>query len=319
MEGASLNFDRQTRLANEGQVEEEPEPEPEPEDDSDGGGLGSLPARKCCITARSGLACAAAAQLGLCAAAVLAVAPTWPGRSSLLAWKCVVFFAVWLSAALENRAAATVSFFALCLGAAALLGLWSASQPSRALCEEAYQHTCAAGTREGCCYRCTGFPGRSDAAGGTPSAAAWDRGCGDRMVADGKFCWYPEWCDSDAAGAAYLFGGASALNACLATCMSWCQWTLLAPRTKVENVEARAKSFAGKSMMEMGKSMSQMPSFLFRPQKAGGAMQQARVTPAPTPKPVRAPAPAPKPSAAAAAAAAKKPPKPAKKTVSKSI
>lgn len=321
MEGASLNFDRQTRLTNEERAEEEPEEESESEPEPEGGGddgLDSGPARKCCIPARAGLAFATVAQLGLCVVAVFAVAPTWPGRSSLLAWKCVVFFAVWVSAALENRAAAAVSFFALCLGSASLLTLWSASQPARALCDEAYQHSCAAGTREGCCYRCAGFPGSGGAAEDTLSAAAWELGCVDRMVGEGKFCWYPEWCDSDAAGAAYLFGGASSLNACLATCMSWCQWTLLAPRTKVENVEARAKSFAGKSMMEMGKSMSQMPSFLFRPQKAGGGIQQARVAPVPKPKPLAAPAPAPAPKLSAAAPApAKKPPKPVRKTVSK--
>lgn len=94
-----------------------------------------------------------------------------------------------------------------------------------------------------------------------------------------------EWCDSSAVGAASLFSAAGSFNACVATCLCWCQWALLAPRTKEENVEARGKSFAGKSMMQIGKSMSQMPSFLFRPQKGGGAMQQARVTPAPQPIP----------------------------------
>jgi hypothetical protein len=356
-------FERQTRAVAEQQqqqqqhdvAEEEHQPEePEPEEDADGAAEYSDDGRggpSCCIPARAGLGVAAVVQLGLSAAAVFSVAPTWPSRPSLLAWKCVVLFAVWLSAAMENRTVATASFIALCAGSAALLALWSEVQQPRALCNEAYQHSCAGGTRESCCYRCAGFPATGGAEGGGLSVAAWESGCSDRMVGNGKFCWYPvrspvptrtssvdhareqwrrlyglvsvrssvaparvvrqEWCDSSAVGAASLFGGASSINACVATCMCWCQWALLAPRTKEENVEARGKSFAGKSMMQMGKSMSQMPSFLFRPQKGGGAIQQARVAPAPSAAPVFAPAPAPTP------AAAKKPPKPAKRTVSK--
>lgn len=120
-----------------------------------------------------------------------------------------------------------------------------------------------------------------------------------------------EWCDSSAVGTAALLSGAGSLNACVATCLCWCQWSLLAPRTKEENVEARGRSFAGKSMMQMGKSMSQMPSFLFRPQKGGGAMQQARVAPAPRPVPAAAPAPV------LPDMRAKKPPKPAKSNAGK--
>ena len=108
-----------------------------------------------------------------------------------------------------------------------------------------------------------------------------------------------------------MFSAAASLNACVATCLCWCQWVLLAPRTKEENVEARGRSFAGKSMMQMGKSMSQMPSFLFRPQKAGGAMQQARVAPAPRPAPAVAMA------TALPHTSAKKPPKPGKRSVGK--
>ena len=124
-----------------------------------------------------------------------------------------------------------------------------------------------------------------------------------------------EWCDSNAVGMATLFSGAASLNACLATCLCWCQWALLAPRTKEENVEARGRSFAGKSMMQMGKSMSQMPSFLFRPQKGGGAMQQARVAPAPRADTAASAAAAPAPVPVLQDTQKKKPPKPTKRTV----
>ena len=279
------NFERQTKLtdaaaaATGGDVgneeeggDEGPAPSAELGRAADAGEPQGAP---CCVAARTGLRLAAAAQLGLAAAAVLCVAPSWPSRSQLLAWKSVVLLAAWLPAALESRPVAALSFFALCAGTASLLLLWAGAQAPRVLCDQAYADSGCAGGRDDCCYRCDGFPS------GTAGVGGWEASCVARMVAAGRLCWYPEWCDSDAVGAAFVFGGASSFNAAIATFLCWCQWTVLAPRTKVENVEARQGTFAGRSMLNLGKSMSQMPSFLFRPQKAGGAMQQPRVAAAP--------------------------------------
>lgn len=191
---SAATFDRQTRVVKERQGHEPDEPEPEPEphavqhekgkeevqvgDTSRGFGV------RCCISARAGLGIASVVQLGLSAGSVFTVAPTWPSRPGLLAWQCVVLFAVWLSAAMENRSVATASFIALSAGSAALLALWSAAQPPRLLCEQTFQHSCVEGTRDDCCYRCTGFHRAT-------SPSVWEAGCFDRMVVEGKFCWYP--------------------------------------------------------------------------------------------------------------------------------
>eukprot|EP01043_Picozoa_sp_COSAG02_P056112 COSAG02_NODE_6605_length_3464_cov_3.857355_4_plen_319_part_00 len=197
---SAATFDRQTRAVEERQDHEPEEPEPEPEtysehlqsqekeeedededeEEGDSRGFGV----RCCISTRAGLGVAAVVQLGLSAGSVLTVAPTWPSRPGLLAWQCVVLFAVWLSAAMENRSVATASFVALSAGSAALLALWSTAQPPRLLCEHASQHGCTEGTRDGCCYRCTGFHSAI-------SPSEWEAGCSDRMVVEGKFCWYP--------------------------------------------------------------------------------------------------------------------------------
>lgn len=190
---SAATFDRQTRVVEERQEHEPDEPEPEPETGSEhvhpqekeeGDEVGRGFSARCCISTRTGLGVAAVMQLGLSAGSVLTVAPTWPSRPGLLAWQCVVLFAVWLSAAMENRSVATASFIALSAGSAALLALWSAAQPPRLLCEHSSQHSCAEGTHDGCCYRCTGF--RS-----AISPSEWEAGCSDRMVVEGKFCWYP--------------------------------------------------------------------------------------------------------------------------------
>jgi hypothetical protein len=190
---SAATFDRQTRVVEERQEHEPEEPEPEPEQDpyaqrqeveaEDGDDFGRAFGVSC-ISARAGLGVAAVVQLGLSAGSVLTVAPTWPSRPGLLTWQCVVLFAVWLSAAMENRSVATASFIVLSAGSAALLALWSAAQPPRLLCERASQHGCVEGTRDDCCFRCTGFHRAI-------SPSVWEADCFDRMVAEGKFCWYP--------------------------------------------------------------------------------------------------------------------------------
>eukprot|EP01048_Picozoa_sp_COSAG05_P025917 COSAG05_NODE_6823_length_896_cov_7.531995_1_plen_89_part_10 len=87
--------------------------------------------------------------------------------------------------------------------------------------------------------------------------AAWQLSCASRMVAAGLACWYPRWCDDMAAGSASRLGAAAAVNSMAVVAICWSRWSVLAPRTKAEDVAARGRSFVGKSMRSfMGKSMS---------------------------------------------------------------
>jgi hypothetical protein len=286
----SATFARATRDTDDAaaRIEPEPEPEPEPGPEMQPGGV-----RRCCARLRPPptrvmLALAAVAQLAATAASVFQISPAWPERSRLLSASTVALGATWLAAVIESRTLAAACFVALCWASGSLFLFWSSAGGGHALCEHA-DAVSPCGSASSCCYRCLGIEAAAAAVAGDGTGGAdvvaWRQRCALRMLQEGHACWYPHWCGS--ANSALLLGKIAALTAIAAASVCWRRWAQLAPRTKAETVASRGRSFVGRSMVSfIGKSMSRMPSFLFKPQKVGGKIQQ------------------PKPSGPAAAAAA---------------
>eukprot|EP01050_Picozoa_sp_SAG11_P019111 SAG11_NODE_2995_length_2781_cov_6.108501_1_plen_509_part_00 len=203
--------------------------------------------------------------LGLGVAQLVAVPDTWPGRHASARWLCyAVAPSTWVSGFFASRLTTAVNFVTLCIASIALLSAWSDVGPAKVACASVHVG-CDDGDLQSCCHRCQG--------GGTllehEAAAAWQRGCIEGMLATGRTCWYPDWCDG--IERSFVLCAAASIDTFIATWLVWSRWVVVAPRSKEEEVASRQSFNLGKSLQSFrGKSFGNLPSFLFRPQKATG-------------------------------------------------